>query len=89
MQECPTDSVELIDCIAPLREQHGVDASYQQIWSAIVSRRVPAFRIGRRWWVKVADLPAVARAVEYAPKNRRSLATLGVVERRRETEVSG
>ncbi len=54
-----TDKISMTDMPRALREL-GVEASYNLCWRAAVEGRIPAERMGRRWYVKADDLPRVA-----------------------------
>ena len=42
--------------------KHGVSMTYQQLWHARVQGKIPAYKRGSRWYVRSADLPAMAAA---------------------------
>jgi hypothetical protein len=52
--------LDLISTLERLRARHGRAPSYQRLWGAAASGRVPAWREGRGWRVRAADLPALA-----------------------------
>lgn len=56
----PTDDIALPDVAAELRRQFGIAVTYQQLWAGVVSGRLPAYRLGRRYRIKRGDLPNVA-----------------------------
>ena len=39
---------------------HGVFLTYPQAWQAVTAGRIPAERVGRKWKIATADLPAIA-----------------------------
>ena len=41
---------------------HGGSASYMTIWRAAVDGRIPAHRLGGRWFIRDTDLPRIAAA---------------------------
>ena len=49
-----------IDLISALQEQRGAAPSYQRLWGAAASGRIPARRVGRGWRIRIADLPLIA-----------------------------
>jgi hypothetical protein len=49
-----------IDLISALQEQRGAAPSYQRLWGAAASGRIPARRVGRGWRIRIADLPLSA-----------------------------
>jgi hypothetical protein len=53
-------TLDLIAAREVLQEQHGAAPSYQRLWGAAASGRIPARRVGRSWRVRTADLPAIA-----------------------------
>jgi hypothetical protein len=52
--------LDLITAIVRLRERYGRAPSYATMWTAVASNRVPAWRQGRGWRIREADLPLVA-----------------------------
>jgi hypothetical protein len=40
---------------------NGVTITYQQLWNAAISGKIPAERVGQRWAVQRADLPAIVQ----------------------------
>jgi hypothetical protein len=56
----PILDIDLIAAREALQEQHGAAPSYQRLWGAAASGRIPARRVGRGWRVHTADLPLIA-----------------------------
>jgi hypothetical protein len=56
----PVPEIDLISAREALQRQHGEAPSYQRLWGAAASGRIPARRVGRCWRVRVADLPVIA-----------------------------
>jgi len=54
-------NIALPDAVAAL-VPFGATPSYNQLWSAAVTARIPAHRIGRKWIIKEDDLPTIAQA---------------------------
>jgi hypothetical protein len=52
--------IDLITARERLHEQYGRSPSYAQLWTAAAAGRIPAWRMGRNWRVREADLPQVA-----------------------------
>jgi hypothetical protein len=60
MQTKKHATVTLTDLPRALRA-HGVQATYQQCWRAVVAGDVPAQRDGSKWRIAEADLPRIAQ----------------------------
>ena len=58
-----TDNIPLTDAPRALRA-YGLSTTYQRLWGAVVSGRVPAERVGKRWHVRAADLPIIAQILK-------------------------
>jgi hypothetical protein len=58
-----SDDLELTEALEVLRTEHGVQASYHQLWMAVVEGRAPAYRVGKRWKVKRSDVPVIAEVL--------------------------
>ena len=58
-----TDNIPLTDAPRALRA-HGLSTTYQRLWIAIVAGHVPAERVGKRWHVRAADLPIIAKTLK-------------------------
>ena len=58
-----TDNVPLTDAPRALRA-HGLSTTYQRLWGAVVSGQVPGVRVGKRWHVREADLPIIAKTLK-------------------------
>lgn len=58
--------LQLIDAARAL-PAYGVNPSYQQIWGAVASGRVPAERVGKKWVINEVDLGTVAKAFAHLP----------------------
>jgi excisionase family DNA binding protein len=58
-----TDDLELPDALRELRARFEVASTYPHLWALVTQGDVPAHRVGRRWRVKEADLPAIAGAL--------------------------
>ena len=58
-----TDNIPLTDAPRALRA-HGCETSYQRVWGAVVSGQVPAERVGKRWYVRAADLAVIAQILK-------------------------
>ena len=54
-----THLLSLTDTPRELR-QRGVSTTYQALWRAAMEGRIPAIRQGRRWFIRAADLDAIA-----------------------------
>jgi hypothetical protein len=51
---------DLIATCATLQREYGRAPSYQQLWGAAASGRIPARREGREWRIQRDDLPVIA-----------------------------
>ena len=62
MSATPTDddTLDLIDAGAELRDAHGVNATYNQLYKACLDGMVPEVRVRGRWRLRRADLPRIA-----------------------------
>ena len=60
-----TDNIPLTDAPRALRA-HGLSTTYNALWIAIVAGHVPAERVGKRWYVREADLPIIAKTLTKA-----------------------
>jgi hypothetical protein len=58
--DLPNVDLALIEALPQLFERFGVTPSYQTLWLAAVSGRVPAHRIDGKLRIRRADLPEVA-----------------------------
>lgn len=56
-----SDTISLSDLPRALSAHH-IAPSYLTVWRAAVDGRIPAQRVGSRWFVKGADLPCIAAA---------------------------
>ena len=45
---------------------HGLATTYHRLWVAIIAGQVPAERVGKRWHVRAADLPIIAKTLTKA-----------------------
>jgi hypothetical protein len=54
------DDLDLIDTVTELRDAHGVNASYNQLYKACLDGMVPGVRVRGRWRLRRADLPRIA-----------------------------
>jgi hypothetical protein len=54
------DTLDFVAANERLLQQHGQTPSYAQLWTAAAAGRIPAWRMGRNWRVREADLPQVA-----------------------------
>jgi hypothetical protein len=54
-----SNSISLPDLPRALRKR-GVLIPYNKLWQLVISGAVPAQRMGSRWEVRAADLPAIA-----------------------------
>jgi len=43
---------------------YGCETSYQRLWGAVVAGQVPGVRVGKRWHVRTADLPIIAKTLK-------------------------
>ena len=43
---------------------HGLATTYHRLWVAIIAGHVPAERVGKRWHVREADLPIIAKTLK-------------------------
>lgn len=53
---------DLIDTLAELRDAHGVNASYNQLYKACLDGTIPATRVRGRWRLRRADFSRIAAA---------------------------
>lgn len=58
-----SDDLDIPDAVRELRINHGVAVRYAPFWQAAVEGRIPATRVGKRWQVRRADLPAIAEVL--------------------------
>jgi len=58
-----TDNIPLTDAPRALRA-HGLSTTYNALWTAIVAGQVPAERVGKRWYVRAADLAVIAQILK-------------------------
>ena len=58
-----TDTMPITEAPRALRA-HGLSTTYQRLWGAVVSGRVPAERVGKRWHVRAADLAVIAQILK-------------------------
>ena len=58
-----TDTIPLTDAPRALRA-YGLSTTYNALWIAIVAGRVPAERVGKRWYVRAADLAVIAQILK-------------------------
>jgi len=58
-----TDNIPLTDAPRALRA-YGLSTTYNALWIAIVAGRVPAERVGKRWYVRAADLAVIAQILK-------------------------
>ena len=58
-----TDNIPLTDAPRALRA-HGLSTTYNALWIAIVAGHVPAERVGKRWYVREADLATIAQILK-------------------------
>ncbi len=65
MSATPTDddTLDLIDAGAELRDAHGVNASYNQLYKACLDGMVPGYRVRGRWRLRRGDMPRIAAAL--------------------------
>ena len=45
---------------------HGLATTYHRLWVAIIAGQVPGVRVGKRWHVREADLPIIAKTLTKA-----------------------
>ena len=58
-----TDNIPLTDAPRALRA-YGLSTTYNALWTAIVAGQVPAERVGKRWYVRAADLAIIAQILK-------------------------
>ena len=58
-----TDTIPLTDAPRALRA-YGLSTTYNALWTAIVAGQVPAERVGKRWYVRAADLAIIAQILK-------------------------
>ena len=58
-----TDTIPLTDAPRALRA-YGLSTTYNALWTAIVAGQVPAERVGKRWYVRAADLAVIAQILK-------------------------
>jgi len=58
-----TDNIPLTDAPRALRA-YGLSTTYNALWTAIVAGQVPAERVGKRWYVRTADLAIIAQILK-------------------------
>jgi len=58
-----TDNIPLTDAPRALRA-YGLSTTYNALWTAIVAGQVPAERVGKRWYVRAADLAVIAQILK-------------------------
>jgi len=58
-----TDNIPLTDAPRALRA-YGLSTTYNALWTAIVAGQVPAERVGKRWYVRTADLAVIAQILK-------------------------
>ena len=58
------DKISITDLLRELRSR-GIIINYNTCWRAACEGRIPAQRVGSRWFVKASDLDRVAQA--FAP----------------------
>lgn len=42
---------------------YGASLTYTQAWRAVTNGQIPAERVGRKWKIDPADLPAIAQSL--------------------------
>jgi len=57
-----TKKIPLSDALRAINAD-GVNITYQQFWNAAITGKIPAERVGQRWAVLEADLPAMAQSL--------------------------
>jgi hypothetical protein len=67
--ETYTDTIDLLE---QLRKRYGINVSYTQLWTAIVSGRVPARRINGKWQTLTSDQPVIAEHFRLNPPAKRA-----------------
>jgi|AntAceMinimDraft_11_1070367.scaffolds.fasta_scaffold07387_2 hypothetical protein len=50
----------LSDALRALNTSSNAAITYQQLWNAAISGKIPAERVGQRWAVSEADLATIA-----------------------------
>jgi len=55
--------ITLTDAPRALAAQ-GCEILYQRLWGAVIAGQVPAERVGKRWYIREADLPIIAKTLK-------------------------